>query len=489
MDTSVNAVTVTVMNKPKGATPCSNDDDFRLQIWKTATSMDRAHTDMLLTFGALRLDTIPGQRLNETERRKLKAEYAQLPIVNTTVNGKSTVRKKKGCVARLRWDWGINDPHYLNRIVKQDLILKTGDHGKKRVYTYKFDNPADDAAFKWALCTQTKETGLRALLARYNMRTGQNKSYSEFWRKKQRYGVKNKKRKTTSTLKYRHEIGRMLFATEHLQCTMDLWFHADEKNWQTHNVGRGFVYVCEKFMTQKYMRTLCTQKLHSKRHITWVMIYAAVGKPIRSLGFDGKLFIHWVSKPYNAKKDSKYHKKSDRFDVKANYDAEMDIFLGKKLLQRVTTVFKGNLPPGSTVHILRDGAGPHSKQVVAKRLEKLGAKNIPRVVWHTQEAQSPILNLDDLMVFNHLASNTAQRDYKNKEELVDGIWKAWDELTPVMLERCVATWRGVLRELVVNKGSYIKVPRHGVRAAQYAYALDDWMDELMNPETIQIKGL
>ena len=58
-----------------------------------------------------------------------------------------------------------------------------------------------------------------------------------------------------------------------------------------------------------------------------------------------------------------------------------------------------------------------------------------------------------------------------------------------MLERCVATWRGVLRELVVNKGSYIKVPRHGVRAAQYAYTLDDWMDELMNPDTIQIKGL
>ena len=66
--------------------------------------MDRAHTDTLLTFGALRLDTISGQRLNETERRKLKAEYAQLPIVNTTVNGKSTVRKKKGSVARLRWD-------------------------------------------------------------------------------------------------------------------------------------------------------------------------------------------------------------------------------------------------------------------------------------------------------------------------------------------------------------------------------------------------
>jgi hypothetical protein len=249
------------------------------------------------------------------------------------------------------------------------------------------------------------------------------------------------------------------------------------------------VYISEEFMTQEYIKRLTTQKLHSKRHITWIMIYACVGKPWPGIGFDGKLFLHWVSKVHKALKPSKYHRKGDRFDVKATYDAAMDIELGKKLLARVTAVFKGVVPAGTRVHIPCDGAGPHGDRGASKRLERLGNKNIPRVVWHTQEAQSHIPNLDDLLVFNHLAAKTAQRDYKNTTELVAGIWKAWDSMTEKTLLRAIAVWRGVIRELVVHSGSNIVVPHHGVRAAQHAYALDEWMSELMDSSTIKIKAL
>jgi hypothetical protein len=199
------------------------EKSWELLFWEAATAMDKRHTEMLLSFGASRLDTIPGQRLNNAEQRKLKAEYANLPSYQISAKGSMVLRKARGTVAKLRWDWGLTDMHYLNRVLRGDLHLKSGDHGKKRIYEYKWDaNEEDTDAFEAAMCTQTKETGLCVLLARYNLRTGQNKSLAEFWRKAKRMKMKRKKRKTVSTLMARHEIGRMLFATEHLSCTMDI---------------------------------------------------------------------------------------------------------------------------------------------------------------------------------------------------------------------------------------------------------------------------
>jgi hypothetical protein len=62
-------------------------------------------------------------------------------------------------------------------------------------------------------------------------------------------------------------------------------------------------------------------------------------------------------------------------------------------------------------------------------------------------------------------------------------------MAPEMLYRGIAVWRGVLRQLVVESGGNIKIPQHGIRAAQNAYALDDWMDELMEPSSIKIYAL
>ena len=162
-----------------------------------------------------------------------------------------------------------------------------------------------------------------------------------------------------------------------------------------------------------------------------------VGLPIPRIGFNGKLKFRHVCMPYVALAPSAKHKKGDRFDQKCRYNHKFHILVIKELLAEITLQFKGLVPPETTVRILMDGAGPHYHEKTQKRLTTLGRLNIPRVVFEQQEAQSCLLNWNDLWMYNCLESKKNRREYRSSEDVVAGARRAWEELdTETIVRGC-----------------------------------------------------
>jgi hypothetical protein len=341
---------------------------------------------------------------------------------------------------------------------------------------YKMD--AYQKEFDKVLNMQTKETSHRQLLAWYNaMKETQDVCLSEFQRMIGRSGVVKKKRQATSRLMGVHEIERMVWTAEQVPKT-GIWIHIDEKNFKAIEIGKGHCYVSNR-MTKKKIAELTTKAVQSKRNISWVMFQAAVGQPMPWINFNGKLMLRRICVQHKAKKPSVKHQKGDRYDKHANYNGEMHLKLIDELCEAITVQFKGLLPEGTVVNVQMDGAGPHAGEAIERAAERRGRRNIPRVVFHRQIAQSCIFNFLDLSLFNHLGAAAARKDYGTVEQLVKGVWEAWEKLTPTMIERVVALQKVVLVETFNSRGSYITVPSIGLRQAQAAGKLDDFLAEFI----------
>ena len=223
----------------------------------------------------------------------------------------------------------------------------------------------------------------------------------------------------------------------------------------------------------------CPQAIQSKRNISWVMFQAAIGRPMPEIGFNGKLMLRQICTEYKALEDSCNHDKGDRYDKHANYNGAMHIKLIKELLRAITIAFKLVLPVDTVVNVQMDGAGPHASEAIENAVQKLGAKNLPRVVFWRQIAQSCIFNFLDLALFNHLGKKAARKDYNTVAELITGVWAAWDALDSAMISRVVALQKVVLVETYNSRGSYIKIPSTGLRQAQAAGNLDGFLAEFI----------
>jgi len=151
----------------------------------------------------------------------------------------------------------------------------------------------------------------------------------------------------------------------------------------------------------------------------------------------------------------------------------------KELCRCITVQFKGLVPEGTVINVQMDGAGPHASQAIEDAVEKMGRRNLPRVVFWRQIAQSCIFNFLDLALFNHLGKKAARKDYNTVKELITGVWVAWDELGAEMISRVVALQKIVLVETYNSRGSYIKIPSAGLCAAQAAGKLDGFLVEFI----------
>jgi CRISPR/Cas system-associated exonuclease Cas4 (RecB family) len=182
-----------------------------------------------------------------------------------------------------------------------------------------------------------------------------------------------------------HEIERMVFTAEHLSNAEEnkkqILLHIDEKNFKAFEFGKGKVYIIEGKMSAEKIKQLTTLKCQSTRNISWVMFQACVGEPRPELGFDGKLYIRRICTEHKAQKDSVHHEKGDRYDKHTNYNSEMHLQLMKELCAAITVQFKGVIPDDEIVYVQMDGAGPHSVPEVVKKVERMGRRNIPPVVF------------------------------------------------------------------------------------------------------------
>jgi len=209
------------------------------------------------------------------------------------------------------------------------------------------------------------------------------------------------------------------------------------------------------------------------------MFQAAVGEPMPWIGFKGKLMLRRICQPYKALEKSKNWRKGQRYDKHCNYDGAMHLKLVKELCAAITVQFKGLVPDDTIVNVQMDGAGPHAGEAIEKAAQKIGMRNVPKVVFWRQIAQSCILNYLDLALFNHLGKKAAQRDYNTVKELIDGVWEAWEALTPEMISRVVALQKKMMVETYNNRGSYISIPSTGLRQAQAKGDLTPFLKEFL----------
>ena len=436
------------------------------------------------SFGRARTTTLIGMRLSNSERAMIGAAYANLP---GTIERSGEKRKFwRSGIKALMWNFGVRDDHLPARALRDLEAGKIHREFSKR--GHKLD--ASQVAFDKVMMMQTKETSHRTLLSWFNeMEETETTNLSEFQRLMKRNKVVGKVRQAIPSLMHVHEIERMVFTSE--QCSImkadeaagrkPIFLHIDEKNFKAFEFGKGKVYITEK-MTKEHVRELSTLKCQSKRNISWVMFQGCCGEPRPELGFNGKLHIRRICIVHKAKKDSKYHKTGDRYDKHTNYNAEMHLMLMKELMAAITVQFKGIIPDDEVVFVQMDGAGPHSVPSVQAKIERMGRRNIPRVCFLLQIAQSCTLNFLDLALFNACGVRAARRDYRTVDELSAGVYKAWDSLPAEIISRVCALQKVVMVEMYNSRGSYISIPSVGIRNAQKAGKLDPFITEYLTTQ-------
>ena len=450
------------------------------EIEKRIAPAEYTARQRMRSFGSARTETLIGMRLSNSERAMIGSRYANLP---GRIERTGEKRKFWRCgIKALMWQFGVRDEHLPARALK-DL-----ESGKiHRVFSkrgHKWDK--HQATFEKVFDMQTKATSHRTLLSWFNeIESTEKLNLSEFQRMMRRNKVVGKKRQATSCLMKVHEIERMAFTAEHLSNAEEnkkqIFLHIDEKNFKAFEFGKGKAYITEKMSAEK-VKQLTTLKCQSTRNISWVMFQACVGEPRPELGFDGKLYIRRICTEHKAKKDSVHHEKGDRYDKHTNYNSEMHLQLMKELCAEITVQFKGVIPDDEIVYVQMDGAGPHSVPEVVKKVERMGRRNIPRVVFFLQIAQSCTLNLLDLALFNACGVRAARRDFRTVDDLSVGVYKAFEDLPSEMISRVCALQKVVMVEMYNTRGSYISVPSVGIRNAQKAGELDAFMEEYLQTQ-------
>ena len=432
------------------------------------------------SFGSARTETLIGIRLSNCERAMIGSRYANLP---GKIERTGEKRKFWRCgIKALMWQFGVRDKQLPARALRD---LETGKI--HRQFTKRGHNlDKYQAQFDEVMEMQTKATSERTLVSWFNeQEVTQKICLSEFQRMMKRINVVGKKRLATPSLMKVHEIERMVFAAEQLEhideYTRHIFLHIDEKNFKAFEFGKGNVYITEKMSVEK-VKQLTTLKCQSTRNISWVMFQACVGEPRPELGFNGKLYIRRICTEHKAKKDSKYHVKGDRYDKHTNYNSDMHKQLMKELCSAITVQFKGLIAADGLVYVQMDGAGPHSVPEVQAWVEVMGRRNIPRVVFLIQIAQSCTLNYLDLALFNACGVRAARRDFRTVDDLSEGVYKAFDDLPSEMISRVCALQKVVMIEMYNTRGSCISIPSVGIRNAQKAGKLDAFMEQYLKSQ-------
>ena len=389
---------------------------------------------------------------------------------------------KKGRVRALERRWAVARGYCHKALVAltRTAGVKLTKNVRKNLGVKIMDKRENHDALVRLMIERKDGMSNRQLQRAFNKRTGNRQSTSQIQAKLSRLGATKHKVEMRPKLKRQHRIARKIFAMSMLDNRFHWHFDIDEKLFYTKSIN-GYVWVLPDHMTDGEIREIKEKHMESKSHITKVMVVTAVGRPIHNdvIDFDGKLFMTRCSVPYTAKQDSVHHKKGERYDKDVNVNGELYVHIIKQMLARITSLF-GKYYPNAIITIQHDGAGPHRSLKAEKEVTRLGEINVPMVVFVRQNPQSPEQNANDLAVYRHLGAVVAEFDYRTADELMDAIIAAWQAIPENLLDHVFAMKCLVFKEIVRMDGHSIKIPHVGLRAAQGAGLLWEFIDEYMS---------
>ena len=419
-------------------------------------------------------------KFSDGERKQLMFEYMIIRCQEETDDlGKPGIGD--GRVRDLCNSWGCHR-NYPGRVLR-DAIKKIGMDLTPMKRVLSTIKRMDLRRNEEAVVELMKERAMsnRQLLRALNKRTGQQIKLKMLQRKLTALGAKKHKPVFKPKLKNSQKMRRLIFAQSQLKNRYHLHFDIDEKLFYCKSAN-GYVWTLPHHMTEAEMQALTDKQVESKRHFTKVMIVTAVGRPIHNkyIDFDGKLFISRCCVPYVAQQDSVHHKKGERFDKDVNVNGELYVKLCTQMLAQISKTFSHPHFKNAIITIQHDGAGPHRSCYAEREVTRLGARNMPMVIFIRQSPQSPEQNANDLALYRHLGSVVAEFDYRTAIELVDAIMHAWRQVPEDLLERVFALKCIVFAEIVRMRGGAIRIPSAGLRTAQAAGQLWEFVEEYMS---------
>ena len=250
---------------------------------------------------------------------------------------------------------------------------------------------------------------------------------------------------------------RMAFTQSHITDDDTRMVHVDEK-WAFTAIFSGHAKV-PPGVPRPVTRVL------SKRNVVKVMFLAAVARPDATHDFDGKIGIWPIVELYEAKRNSKNHKKGDKYWKTTIVDgAKYEEMMRKNVFPAVRRLMRWC----RAVTIQHDGAKPHQK--AERTLRAVGAHprstSSIKIKVLRQPPQSPDTNVLDLAVFPSLSRRV---DKLNRNRLsVDGLMKcvnkAWRDMPADVLRGAFASRKRVLAKIIEFRGGTVLLPPMHVKA-------------------------
>ena len=416
------------------------------------------------------------KRLTIEQRKQMMFEYMNVIMgreLNPGVIHTSSVQA-------LAHKWGMERCYFSRQRKKALSTPKMSLEGEVRIWEgiRVMDRPEYESELVKLMIERTDGLSNRQLLRAFNKRLGARITLITMQRKLKAMNAQKHKPVMEPAHKNEHVVRRLIYATGQLSKRWLYHFDIDEKLFYC-QTGNGYVWTLPDHMTEDEMNAIKTKKVWSKRYITKVMIMTAVGRPMHTntVDFDGKLFIGRCSVPYTAKQDGATRKAGETFDHDCMVNGELYVAMVNQMLARISVVFSAE--PGAIITIQHDGAGPHRSLYAENEVQRLGARNIPMVLFTRQDPQSPEENVNDLAIYRHMGSVVAEFDYRTAEELCVAIMDAWRRIPEDMLERVFALKCIVFKEIVRAGGKSIKIPRLGLAEAQRHGMLWRYVEEFM----------
>lgn len=193
----------------------------------------------------------------------------------------------------------------------------------------------------------------------------------------------------------------------------------------------------------------------SKTQIPWVMFLGAVAAPRDDLDFDGKIGLFHVGEEYVAQKNSKYHDRGETYWVNVNMDG--DVFM-RMMTNNVIPAIQEKCKWAKKAIVQIDSAGGHRIGETLEKLNKIGKKTKPPIVFRTQPTRSPDTNVLDLGIWNSMRSRVSEVRYQRtadatmNQRIIDAVMEMWADYDPSKLNNIFITLTAVLKEIKDHDG-------------------------------------
>ncbi|CAM9787782.1 unnamed protein product, partial [Sphacelaria rigidula] len=171
------------------------------------------------------------------------------------------------------------------------------------------------------------------------------------------------------------------------------------------------------------------------------MVIVANARPDPSHNFDGKIGIWRICVLKTAARSSKRRKRGEEYEFDCTIDAE---WYKTWYIDEYLPAIKLKMPwlRSKRVIVQQDGASPHTGKNNPEIFNSAGMGRGWMVELVTQPAQSPDLNVNNFGFFASLKSRVWGMNASSIDELVETIFKQYEEYDGDTLER---VWQSLLR--------------------------------------------